>query len=204
MAMVHIYIGGASPDVLRAAKQFESYYVHQSGGGLPFSYLPGYGQSGGEINFTYLPGYGEQDGNGFGNVLWSFIKPLIFSAGKALGRQALSSTAGYAADLASGANWKQAGKERLKEAGLALGSKLKNKIGMMAGSGIKHRAHKINRIAALINRKKKRVSRGSSGLFTTSAPTKRRKKSSKKKNKGKSKRRKSARLANRQSGYGWL
>ena len=84
-------------------------------------------------------------GEGFGNIfsalksVWSFIKPVIKPVAKAVGKQALSSGIGYLGDLASGADWKEAAKERAKEAGTNLKRKAEEKIAAMAGSGVKRR-----------------------------------------------------------------
>ena len=86
-----------------------------------------------------------QGGAGWGAILQgfrraftpvaSFVKPLIKSGLKTLGKQALASAGGYIGDLATGADWKEAGKQRLGEAGAALSDKLQDKLARMAGAG---------------------------------------------------------------------
>jgi len=62
------------------------------------------------------------------------LKPVLKSAATAVGKQALSSAGGFVGDLASGANWKEAAEDRLREAGTSLGDRLSKRMQQM-GSG---------------------------------------------------------------------
>jgi uncharacterized protein (UPF0335 family) len=89
----------------------------------------------------YLPVFSEygfnQDGTGiFGNI-WSFMKPWFMKGTKAVANTALNTASGYLNDLIEGANWKEAGKERLKEASNDLSSKFVNNVVNMKGRGVK-------------------------------------------------------------------
>ena len=175
--MSAMYIGPVSPEVLAKVERFKYYYLEQKGGTITFSYLPGY----------------EQDGAGIGNIIWSFLKPLLVSAGKAAGTTALNATSGYVGDLIAGQNWRTAGKERLNEMGTELVEKAKKR---MYGQGVKHKRGRAQMLAAVMNKRSRRVPRGS-------IPG-----ASKRKGRKKKKKKKSARHHHKQHGHGltmdWL
>jgi len=71
--------------------------------------------------------------------IWSSsIKPAAKSALKAVGKQALATAGGYVGDLTSGANWKEAAEDRLREASNVLGDKLSANLTRMSGMGYGH------------------------------------------------------------------
>jgi hypothetical protein len=109
-------------DQLRRAEQFFIQTIrNQSGGYLPFV-------------FTEHGQYGDGIGS-FMRGLWRIFRPAVISGAKAVGRQALSTAGDYVEDLARGANWREAGEERLRQAAKNLGSKLEAKFSGQQGSG---------------------------------------------------------------------
>jgi hypothetical protein len=110
-------------DLRELADSFFIHHFQQQGGYLPYV-------------FTEHGQYGE----GIGSLmrgLWRIFRPAVISGAKAVGKQALRSAAGFAGDLASGADWREAGEERLREAGKNLGSKLVAKLSGQQGSGLR-------------------------------------------------------------------
>jgi hypothetical protein len=63
------------------------------------------------------------------------IKRVGTTALKAVGDQALNTAGEYISDLATGKNWKDAGQERLHQAGDSLNSKLEEKMHLLYGNG---------------------------------------------------------------------
>jgi hypothetical protein len=109
----------------RRAEQFFIAHFEQSGGYLPHVFTE----------------YGQQGGEGFGSFLSGLFKryiiPSLANGAKALGKQALNSVGDYVHDVASGANWQEAGQDRFREAAKNLGSKLGTKIIEQSGSGLR-------------------------------------------------------------------
>ena len=88
------------------AKDYENYYLHQVGHGVPFY-----------SGAPYQNGFGLS--NIFGAIARS-ITPLLKSGAKALGKQALKSGVAFASDVLGGANAKQAAIRHAKAAGSSL------------------------------------------------------------------------------------
>ena len=112
-------------------------------------------------------GYGSEDrfhgvafqrGHGFGSVfkgLWRIVRPLVRSAGKAIGKQAIRSSAELMGDIARGENVMHSFKSRAEEGGRELASTTKRKleeIGQQHGSGKKLRSAFSIKPAALVYR----------------------------------------------------
>jgi hypothetical protein len=94
------------------------------------------GQVGGALPVFAEFGY-DQQGNGILGSIWRFVKPYIFSGAKAVAKAGLHSADGFLDDVTSGVNWREAGRNRLDEAGNTLVNKFKNKIySNMKGSGL--------------------------------------------------------------------
>lgn len=93
-----------------------------------------------------ISGRGQQIGTGLGSFLGGLFRaavPLLTSAGKAVGRQALSTGVDLARDLAFNPemrqNPKQAMKRRFENAGDQLTERFKAKVARMTGSGRRRR-----------------------------------------------------------------
>lgn len=118
-------IGEIDEAVLLRAAVFENHYINQKGGLLSSVFTE--------------DGVFDQRGEGFGTFirgLWRGFKPSIISGLKAVGNQALRSAGGFIGDVASGVDWREAGSERLNEAGRNLTDKLESKMSrVMAGGG---------------------------------------------------------------------
>jgi hypothetical protein len=110
-------------DLHRAAHQFFLSQIEQEGGFLPV--------------FVERGHYGEGFGSMFSGFMRRYIMPYVFSGGKALTQQALNTATDYIGDLASGADWREAGKGRIKEAVDSLGNKLSAKLMGQSGSGLR-------------------------------------------------------------------
>jgi hypothetical protein len=88
--------------------------------------------------FTEYGVFNNQEGGGLGSILSSigrFFKPLFFSGLKAVGKQAAKTVGALAGDLVAGADWREAGEKRLREAGGELVNKFGDKVSAMAGLG---------------------------------------------------------------------
>ena len=85
------------------SQAYQNYYFNQFGHGLP-----------------YFNGARYQQGYGLENIFSSIAKtvlPLVKSGSKAIGKQVLPSGVGFASDVFSGKNAKQAAIDRAKAAG---------------------------------------------------------------------------------------
>ena len=85
------------------SNQYESYYVHQTGHGLPI-----------------FRGTVAQQGHGIGNILGSLFRsavPLLKQGAKTLGKEALRTGVEIAGDVLDGRNIKEAARMRTKAAG---------------------------------------------------------------------------------------
>ena len=94
------------------AKAYERYYLNQVGNGV-------------------FSGPRYQQGYGLGNIFSSLAKsivPLMKSGAKAIGKQVLHSGVGFASDVLSGKDVKQAAVERAKSAGQQLMTQARNKV----------------------------------------------------------------------------
>lgn len=114
------------PRVVEDSKFYEKYFTSQVGGGALDHFFRVYDPS------------NDQSGDGIGSFLaglWNMIKPAVFSAGKAVGNQVLTSGASYLSDLTSGANVKKAAQMRLSEMRESLKQKADDKIKLMSGGG---------------------------------------------------------------------
>jgi hypothetical protein len=83
---------------------------------------------------------GHQRGKGLGSFfagLFRAAMPLLRSAGKEVGKQALVSGIDFVRDLSNRTPPKEALKRRLGEAGDSLTEKFKSKVSRMSGSGLK-------------------------------------------------------------------
>ena len=94
------------------AKAYEHYYLNQVGNGV-------------FAGPRYQQGYGL--GNIFSSLAKSFV-PLMKSGAKAIGKQVLQSGVGFASDVLSGKEVKQAAVDRAKSAGQQLLSQARNNI----------------------------------------------------------------------------
>jgi hypothetical protein len=112
----------------------------QSGGAIPHVFTEYDPQYGGLIQDVFQE-YGvfpNQRGEGLGSIfggLARFFKPLFFSGLKAVGKQAVKSAGAFAGDLISGADWRESGENRLREAGGKLVDRFGKKAASMAGLG---------------------------------------------------------------------
>ena len=88
------------------SQAYQNYYLNQVGHNLP-----------------YFSGARYQQGYGLGNIFNSIAKtvlPLVKSGSKAIGKQVLRSGVGFASDVLSGKNKKQAAIDCAKAAGSSL------------------------------------------------------------------------------------
>jgi hypothetical protein len=117
---------------------------HQNGAALPTVFRGKYQQGMGPIIFRGQYQYGNGIGSFF-QGLWRTIRPLVFPAAKAVGKELLKTGVATVGDIASGENFKVAAKRRFGEARDSLREKLENKISKMQdGSG----KRKINKALA--------------------------------------------------------
>lgn len=117
--------------------QYTRYYINQSGGG-------------GDIGPVYRASFRVQRGNGIGSFfrgLFRFVKPLLYSGAKAVGREALKTGSNIFTDLLNKQQGQQVGdilKSRFGEAK----DNLEDKIKKMTGSGLclkrKRRSKKVH------------------------------------------------------------
>jgi hypothetical protein len=139
--------GFIDEDVLKLCKVYENYHTsaasrEYNGGRIPHVFTEyTIDHSGGRIPYVFTEYGYDQNGDGIGSILkglWRMFQPVVMAGARAVGNQAVSSAGNYLGDLASGANWKEAGKARLGEAGNNLKDKLEQRIKRMAGSGKRH------------------------------------------------------------------
>ena len=94
------------------SKAYERYYLNQVGNGT-------------------FSGPRYQQGYGLGNIFSSLAKsvvPLMKSGAKAIGKQVLQSGVGFASDVMSGKNVRQAAVDRAKAAGKQLVNQARSKV----------------------------------------------------------------------------
>jgi hypothetical protein len=105
--------------------RYTRYYANQSGGG-------------GEVGSVYRASFRAQRGHGIGSFfrgLFRFVKPLLFSGAKAVGKEALKTGSNIITDLLSNESEQPVGaifKNRFHQAKGNLEQKIKN----MTGSGL--------------------------------------------------------------------
>ena len=106
--------------------RYTRYYANQSGGG------------GGEVGSVYRASFRTQRGHGIGSFfrgLFRFVKPLLFSGAKAVGKEALKTGSNIITDILSNESEQPVGaifKNRFHQAKGNLEQKIKN----MTGSGL--------------------------------------------------------------------
>jgi hypothetical protein len=164
-------IGAVDERVLARAQMFETYYIRQKQqrGGLIGEYFSQYGVNTGD---------GQQYGDGFGDFLkglWRIFRPAVISGAKAVGKTALSTAGEFIGDVASGANWREAGRDRINQAGKVLEQKLEAKMAGMAGSGRGRRNKTLHNAVKLFSFTPPSTARGSSSISTRRRQTRKRK-----------------------------
>ena len=108
--------------------RYTRYYVNQSGGG-----------GGGEIGPVYRASFRMQRGNGIGSFfrgLFRFVKPLLYSGAKAVGKEALKTGSHIMTDILNKEPEQPLGdifRSRFSEAK----GNLEQKIKKMTGSGLR-------------------------------------------------------------------
>jgi hypothetical protein len=128
--------------------QYTRYYVNQSGGG---------GGGGGGIGPVYRASFRVQRGNGLGSFfrgLFRFVKPLLYSGAKAVGKEALKTGSNIITDILNKEPEQPVGnifKNRFEEAKGNLQEKIKNMTG--SGLGLK-RKRKFKKVQSQSKRRK--------------------------------------------------
>lgn len=107
-----------------------------------------FSQTGGDIGAVYRASIYRQRGRGLGSFfsgLWRFVRPLVLSGAKAVGREAKEAGLKALSDINNGKSLKEILQTRSGEAVHNLKTKLESKIGEMSGSGLKRA--KIRKVA---------------------------------------------------------
>lgn len=124
--------------------RYTQYYAKQSGGG-------------GDVGPMYRASFRVQRGNGIGSFfrgLFRFVKPLLFSGAKAVGKEALKTGSNIITDMLNRGPEQPVGnifKNRFGEAKGNLEQKIKN----MTGSGLRlKRKRKSKKVQSLGKRRK--------------------------------------------------
>ena len=127
--------------------RYTRYYVNQSGGGS-------------EIGLVYRASFRVQRRNGIGSFfrdLFRFVKPLLYSGAKAVGKETLKTGSNIITDILNKEPEQPVGnifKNRFEEAKGNLQEKIKNKTG--SGLGLKRKC-KFERFSLRVNVEMRRI-----------------------------------------------
>src|SRR5215510_1292745 len=118
------------PEVLEKLRAYEHHFASRRQDGISR-------QRGGRIANVWYEYGSDQSGNGWGWLrnIWRVIRPVATSGLKAIGKQALATTADYLGDIAQGANLKEAAQARAAEAGRNMVNQLQSRVDRMQSGG---------------------------------------------------------------------
>jgi hypothetical protein len=124
--------------------RYTRYYVNQSGGG-------------GEVGPVYRASFRVQRGNGLGSFfrgLFRFVKPLLYSGAKAVGKEALKTGSNIITDMLN-KEPEQPVRNIFKNRFIEAKDNLEQKIKNMTGSGLRLKRKRKSKKAQSLSKRRK-------------------------------------------------